>query len=107
MTTQLQVETTLSTGGLEIRNRWAATIALVTYGHVWVAKEIVFDGQFYYLFNTRTITSWGSEKGLNELIAGPTKNTDLSALAPTIILLPEALLALIPVKDSAWEKHLK
>ena len=85
---------------------YGTTIAIVTYGHVWVAKEVSFDGDYYYFTAARIITQWGTQNGLNQLINGPTKQTVLSDIAPLTVNLPAALIGMIPCDDAKWAMHL-
>ncbi len=51
------------------------------------------------------IRIWGTEKGLGELISGPTSKTKLDPCGTTRIPL-DAIVALIDCEESKWEKKL-
>ena len=81
---------------------WDTTLVVATAGHVWVAKSITFDGDFYHLHNARTVRRWGTTEGLNELVRGPTKETVLDAPAPLLSIVPIAMICLIPCDGDKW-----
>ena len=81
---------------------WGATLVVATAGHVWIAKSISFDGQFYHLTDARIIRRWGTSRGLNQLINGPTKETTLDDPAPLVTVVREAMIALIPCNEGKW-----
>lgn len=85
---------------------YGTCICVVTNGFVYVAKEVSTDGNLYYLTNARIITQWGTERGLNQLIPGPTSKTVLSDPAPLAAVLPHALITLIPASDAGWQNTL-
>jgi hypothetical protein len=74
--------------------------------HVFVCEkyEESPDGRWVNMINARIIRTWGTSKGLNELIDGPTKSTILDHPAPVISLAYHACLAIIPVNQSQWAK---
>ena len=81
---------------------WDTTLVVASAGHVWVAKSITFDGDFYHLHNARTVRRWGTERGLNQLVKGPAKETVLDDPAPLVTVVPVAMIALIPCDDDKW-----
>ena len=85
-----------------IQAEWGTTLAVATAGHVWVAKSITYDGAFYYLHEARIVRKWGTEHGLNQLVAGPTKETIVDAAAPLVIVVAAAMIALVPCREGAW-----
>jgi len=83
-------------------------IIVATNSHVWVAKSVEFIGSsFVRGSHVRTIREWGTTKGLNQLVDGPTQNTVLDAPAPILDVAAIAVIAIIPVRAAAWETHLK
>lgn len=83
-------------------NEWGTTIVVATAGHVWVAKSVTYDGTFYHLHNARIIRRWGTDKGLNQLVNGPRKETVLDEAAPLVTVVAPAMIALIPCSEGAW-----
>lgn len=81
---------------------WDTTLVVASAGHVWVAKSITFDGGFYHLHTARIVRRWGTERGLNQLVNGPTKETVLDDIAPLVTVVPAAMIALIPCNDDRW-----
>lgn len=81
---------------------WGTTIVVATAGHVWLAKSVTYDGTFYHLHNARIIRQWGTDKGLNQLVNGPRKNTVLDEAAPLVTVVAPAMIALIPCSEGAW-----
>jgi hypothetical protein len=83
-------------------------IIVATNSHVWIAKSVEFIGSsFVRGSHVRTIREWGSTKGLNQLVDGPTQSTVLDAPAPILDVASIAVIAIIPVRAAAWEQHLK
>jgi exosome complex RNA-binding protein Rrp4 len=85
---------------------WNTSIVIGYNGHVWVAKHTVHEGKYLYMSNARIIRQWGTDKGLNQLIDGPTGSTVLDDMAPTVILLEHACMAIIPCREDKWAAHL-
>ena len=81
-------------------------IVVGTAGHVWVAKTTKQDAAWLHLTNARIIRVWGTDAGLNQLIDGPRRETIIDSPAPIMSLAWHAVIAVIPVNDSAWAKHL-
>ena len=77
--------------------------------HAWIAKSATIDHETKMLTatNARIIRRWGTDKGINQLIAGPTKETTLDAMAPRLDIAWHAVLYLVPANSAAWAKHLK
>lgn len=78
-------------------------IVIGTNGFVWVAKSVECAGPWVTMNHVRCIRTWGTTKGLNELIKGPTSSTVLDEMAPVISLANHALIAIIPCDNGAWE----
>lgn len=81
-------------------------IVVATNGLVWIAKSVECAAPWVTMSHVRCIRTWGTTKGLNELIKGPTKETILDAVAPVISLADHALIAIIPCDTGAWEGKL-
>lgn len=81
-------------------------IIIGTQGFVWVCSSVEVDETWATLVNARCIRVWGTTKGLNELVQGPTKNTILDTAAPVISLAQHALVAVIPADQAGWAKSL-
>ena len=82
---------------------WGVTLVVATAGHVWIAKSITFDGTFYHLHNASIVRKWGSTRGLNQLVKGPTKDTVIDEQAPLVTVVREAMIALIPCSEGSWK----
>ena len=82
---------------------WGNTLVVATAGHVWFARDITFDGNFYHLHNARIVRVWGTERGLNQLVNGPTSKTILDEEAPLVTVVAAAMIALIPCSEGAWD----
>ena len=85
-------------------NEWGMTLVVVTAGHVWAAQSVTYDGTFYHLHDARIVRSWGTERGLNQLVNGPTKKTVLDDPAPLVTVVAPAMIALIPCSEGKWPK---
>jgi len=82
-------------------------IMIATNAHVWAFKSAVQRGAWVHMINARTIRFWGTSKGINELVDGPTSETTLDALAPVMSVHAIAVIAIIPCAEGPWAKHLK
>ena len=83
-----------------------AIIVVGTNGLVWVCERAEMDDNFLHMVRAKIIRNWGTTKGLNELVRGPTKNTVLDATAPVVSLTRIALIAIIPCDNDSWVKPL-
>lgn len=83
--------------------RYLNALALVVCDRGWVyIGQAGQDGDWMMISGARQITRWGTTKGLNELVDGPTSNTRLGA--PASIRVPmRAVITVIPVVASKWE----
>lgn len=83
-------------------------IIIGTNGFVWAGRMSSMDTKdgFYTIYKACQIREWGTTKGLNELIAGPTNVTKLDAIGPILYLHQAHTIALIPTDKTAWDKHL-
>lgn len=86
----------------EVMKEWGITLVVASAGHVFLARKVLFDGDFYHLHEAQIIRSWGTKRGLNQLVRGPTPNTVLDDAAPLVTVLPAAVLMLIPCDESKW-----
>lgn len=85
---------------------WGVVICVATNGHVWVAKSATMDEHFVHLQTARVIRRWGTTQGLNQLVGGPTTETQLDAIAPIVSVAQIALIMMIPCTESGWEQDL-
>lgn len=81
-------------------------IIVAVHGHVWIAKGIECSDDHIHLKHARTVRNWGTTKGLNELVNGPTKETVIDDPAPVLFLPDAAVIAVIPCRAAAWEGKL-
>jgi hypothetical protein len=81
---------------------WGVSLFVGTNGFVWIARAITYDGTFYHLSHARTVRRWGTDKGLNQLVDGQTKETQLDALADLISVTSQAAVAIIPCRENKW-----
>jgi len=83
-----------------------AAIVVGSSSHVWVAASTVQDAFWLHLHNARIIRVWGTDAGLNQLVDGPRSETILDATAPIVSVAWHAVVAVIPVDNAAWARHL-
>jgi len=76
-------------------------IAVLDRGFVYVGA-VSFDGDFVILKNAKNIRTWGTTKGLGELVNGPLSNTKLDAVG-TVRVTKHALIHLIDVEQKKWK----
>jgi hypothetical protein len=86
----------------DTQKTWDATLVVATAGHVWFARSVTYDGHLYHLHGARIVRAWGTSKGLNELVRGPTKSTVLDQEAPLVSVVAPAMIALIPCDPGSW-----
>lgn len=72
-----------------------SVIIVGTNGFVWYAPKILHNKHFYFLSNAQVIRSWGTTKGLAQLITGPTRDTVLDSPSD-VILSKDQMLFIIP-----------
>ena len=77
-----------------------ACIIVGTNGFVWYAPHVGEQGEYITLTKARIIRTWGTDKGLAQLIPGPLKNTILDTPGD-VILAKSAFLFAIPCRT--WE----
>ena len=80
-------------------------IVVLTSGFVFVCKSMDMQEGHITLHNARCVQKWGTDKGLGQLVSGPTKETVLQALIP-LVTAPKASLVFFFDVSSNWEKHL-
>jgi hypothetical protein len=73
-----------------------------TAGHVWVCRMLRQDSHHVYMYQASIVREWGTTKGLNELIGGPTAKTIVDSDAPVVVLSNIALIAVIPCRMGTW-----
>lgn len=76
-----------------------AAIIVGTNGFVWYTPQVIEADDHFTLVHARIIRTWGTDKGLAQLVTGPRKDTVIDAAA-TVILSKSAFLFAIPC--SAW-----
>ena len=77
------------------------SIVVADRGWVYIGK-VEQEADWLTVIDARQITRWGTTKGLNELVDGPTSTTRLGA--PASIRIPmRAVITVIPVVASKWE----
>jgi exosome complex RNA-binding protein Rrp4 len=79
-------------------------IVVGTNGFVWIAEEVVESERWFTMTNARIIRTWGTSKGLAELVDGPTKETVLDTNAGIVELAWHAVLWVMPCNHLAWNK---
>jgi hypothetical protein len=79
-----------------------ACLVVGTAGHVWIAKKVWQNADHVYMYNASIVREWGTSKGLNELIDGPTNKSVIDAEAPVVVLANIALIAIIPCRAGTW-----
>lgn len=57
------------------------------------------------LTNTRTIRRWGTTRGIEQLVGGPTAGTVLDAEAASESVPVRAVIRVIDVDQKAWSSH--
>lgn len=89
------------------QTHWGVCMVVATHGHVWVCKEARLEGGFLHCIGARIVRQWGTSRGLNELVSGPTASSIIDDPAPVVsIAAPVAIIAIIPCQPAGWEKHL-
>jgi len=84
----------LPTGGV-------LSIVVADRGWIYIGRAEQ-ENDWLTILDARQITRWGTTKGLNELVNGPTSNTKLGA--PASIRVPmRAVITVIPVVANKWE----
>jgi len=77
------------------------SIVVADRGWVYIGR-VEHEADWLTVLGARQITRWGTTKGLNELIDGPTNNTRLGS--PADLRIPmRAIITVIPVVASKWE----
>ena len=75
-------------------------IVVLDRGFVYVGR-VKIDGDFVVISAAKNIRSWGTSKGLGELVNGPLTNTRLDNVG-TVRAPVRALIHLIEVEQSKW-----
>jgi hypothetical protein len=73
-----------------------------TAGHVWICRALRQDEHHVYLFQASIVREWGTTRGLNELIDGPTQKSIIDHDAPVVVLAVSALISIIPCRLGTW-----
>ncbi len=93
-TQTMPVTAPLPTGGV-------MSIVVADRGWVYIGK-VEQETDWLTVLGARQITRWGTTKGLNELVDGPTSDTRLGAAADIRIPM-RAVITVIPVVADKWE----
>lgn len=77
------------------------SIVVADRGWIYIGR-VEQEDDWLTILDARQITRWGTTKGLNELVDGPTENTKLGA--PASVRVPmRAVITVIPVNAAKWE----
>lgn len=76
-------------------------IVVLDRGFVYVG-EVVTDKDWVYVEKTQNIRVWGTEKGLGQLVQGPTSKTVLDPVGSLQAPI-RALISLIKVEEKSWK----
>ena len=85
-------------------------IVVLDRGFVFVARcpDPTGCGLWLTVTDARCVRAWGTSNGLGELCSGPTSNTVLDDLVPSMTFAVRALLFTFnDVDQQKWERHLK
>ena len=85
---------------------FGTVICVGSNGHCWISKSAIYDGVWLHMNHARIIRVWGTTQGLNQLVAGPQKETVLDAPADVVSLFHAAIIAVIPASEAQWQEHL-
>jgi hypothetical protein len=77
-----------------------ACIIVGTNGFVWYAPQITENDEYFALTNARIIRTWGTDKGLAQLVTGPRQETALDTPSD-VVLAKTAFLFAIPCQTWA------
>ena len=84
-------------------NEGPIKIAVLDRGFVYVGHVTINDdGQMLVINHAKNIRSWGTTKGLGELVIGPTPSTKLDNVG-TVRVPFRALISLIDVEQDKWK----
>lgn len=77
---------------------YGQSIIAATNGFVFYADSFAYDAaaQMWQAVNARCIRRWGTSDGLSQLVKGPTSETVLDAVAPSLEIAPVALIFVMP-----------
>lgn len=110
MTTQIQeltIEGKVYVPKESIKSPIVSDVKIVVLQRGWVVigqyKKVGDEGQ---LFPAAVIRTWGTTKGLPELVNGPTSQTKIDKSDATIRFNIGSEILLIDADSSKWEKHL-
>lgn len=81
-------------------------IVVISYGFVFVCKDMVETPTHFTMHNARCIQKWGTDSGLGQLVSGPQSSTVLQSMIPVVTAPIASLVYYFDVSESAWEKHL-
>lgn len=76
-------------------------IVIAPRGWIFVGRTHV-DDRYLVIKNANVIRTWGTTKGLGELISGPTTSTKLDPCGTTRIP-TDAIIALIDCEEEKWQ----
>lgn len=93
--------------GVETKNASLSSqvrIVILQRGWIYVGRYSVTNQDEHRLDNAQCIRTWGTTKGLGELINGPTSSTKLDE-AGTVRFNPLTVIATLDCQESGWKKH--
>lgn len=76
-------------------------IIVIANGFVHVG-DCELDGEFLYIHQAQNIRSWGTTRGLGELVSGPTKKTVLDPLGEVVVPISKVIFFLSIQDSSSW-----
>ena len=79
-------------------------IVVLDKGFVYIGNVTIADG-WLHIANAWNIRYWGTEKGLGELVNGPTAKTKLDHVG-NVVAPSHALIHLIAVEADKWQRKL-
>jgi len=86
----------------QARVEHGVAIVVLDRGFVYVGR-VATDGEWVYIDDCRNIRYWGTERGLGELVDGPTPKTKIDYVGELKAPL-RALISIISTKGDNWKK---
>lgn len=80
-------------------------IVILQRGWIYVGRYSKTSSDEHRLDQAKCIRSWGTNKGLGELISGPTSSTKLDE-SGTVRFHPMTIVATLDCEADKWTKHL-
>lgn len=81
-------------------------ILVLDRGFVLIARcpDLLTVALYLECTEVRCIRSWGTSKGLGQLVSGPTNDTELDAVIAREVIPVRAILRVIDVEVGKWKK---